>query len=136
MAVVFVYGTLKRGFLLHAQGLDGARFLGLYQTVAPYPMLIAKPFFGPVMLDQPGTGLQVRGELFEVADERLPVLDELEAVGSPGSFRGSLEVEPVGGGLRLRAIGFMKDESWLDPVHSGFLADYQDRRFVPPEQRG
>jgi gamma-glutamylaminecyclotransferase len=135
MPNVFAYGTLKRGFPLHPCGMSQARYLGAYQTTRPYPLLIACDFFGPIMLDQPGRGLPVRGELFAVPDESLPTLDRLEAVGKPGSFRTTLEVEPLGGGLRVPAIGFMKDESWLDPVHSGFLADYQDRRFIPPWQR-
>lgn len=87
------------------------------------------------MLDKPGEGLQVQGELFEVAEQRLSTLDELESVGSEGSFRSMVEVEPMGGGLRVQAIGFMKDESWLRPLHSDCISDYQDRRFVPAWQR-
>jgi gamma-glutamylaminecyclotransferase len=135
MPLVFVYGTLKRGFPLFELGLADATYLGPAETVQPYPMYIARDFYGPVMLDRPGEGLRVLGELYEVSEEQLPKLDEIEGVGSPGSFRSSLEIEPVGGGIRRTAIGFMKDERWLDPLHSGVLADYQDRRFVPPWQR-
>lgn len=135
MTLVFVYGTLKRGFPLFKKGLADAAYLGAVQTVSPYPMMIAQDFYGPVMLDKPGEGLRVFGELFDVDEGALPRLDELESVGAPGSFRSTLQIEPVGGGIRQTAIGFMKDESWLDPVHSGHLRDYQDRRFVPPEQR-
>jgi gamma-glutamylaminecyclotransferase len=34
---VFVFGTLKRGFPLHDQGLSGAKFLGGYKTRKRYP---------------------------------------------------------------------------------------------------
>ena len=135
MALVFVYGTLKRGFPLFEKGLAGAKYLGDVRTVAPYPLFIAKEFYGPVMLDKAGDGLIVHGELFDVAAEDLSVLDELESVGAAGSFRSSVEVEPRSGGLRVRAIGFMKDESWLEPLHSDFISDYQDRRFIPPWMR-
>ena len=135
MVKVFVYGTLKRGFPFHDQALTQATFLGNYQTLRPYPMLIAQDFFGPVMLDKPGEGLVVKGELFEVEEGDLPQLDSLESVGSPGSFRSLLEVEPIGGGVPVSALGFMKDESWLDPIQSSHLEDYQDRRFVPPWNR-
>jgi gamma-glutamylaminecyclotransferase len=128
----FIYGTLKRTFPLHPKGLAGARYLGDVETVRPYPLYIARSFFGPMMLDRPGEGLKVRGELFEFDEERLPVLDELEDVGSEGSFRTTLEVVPVGGGVPIEVIGFMKTEAWLDPLHSGCLAEYQDRRFIPP----
>ena len=135
MAHVFVYGTLKRGFPLWEKGLLGATFIGLCQTARPYPLMIAQDFYGPIMLDRPGEGLVVRGELFDVPEGDLPRLDELESVGSKGSFRSSLEVEPVGGGVRQQVIGFMKDESWLHPVQSDHLSDYQDRRFIPPWNR-
>lgn len=102
----------------------------------PYPLYIAGSFYGPMMLDRPGEGLRVRGELFEVSEHRLSVLDDLENVGKEGSFRSTVDVMPVGRGISMTAVGFMKSEAWLNPLHSGYLADYQDRRFVPPWQRG
>jgi gamma-glutamylaminecyclotransferase len=135
MTSIFIYGTLKRGFALHDKGLTGAKFLGLFQTVEPYPLYIAKPFYGPMMLDRPGEGLIVQGELYEADEERLALIDQLEDVGQPGSFRSKIRVETAGGGEQIEAVGFMKDESWLEPLHSGLLSDYQDRRFIPPWQR-
>lgn len=135
MVQVFVYGTLKRGFPLFDRGLEPSMFVMQVQTVQPYPMLIARSFFGPMMLEKPGEGEKVLGELFEVPEERLPLLDELEDIGTKGSFRAMVEIEPLGGGQRSMALGYMKDESWLDPVHSSYLSDYQDRRFIPPWQR-
>ena len=132
---VFIYGTLKQGFLFHEKGLDGARMLGEVETVEPYPLYIAGSFFGPMMLDRAGEGLRVRGELYEVEDDRLRVLDELEAVGEPGSFRSTIDVRPLGGGGIETAIAFFKSGDWLDPLQSGYLDDYQDRRFVPPWER-
>lgn len=106
--IVFIYGTLKRGFPFHEQGLVGARMLGEVETVHPYPLYVAGPFFGPMMLDKAGEGLRVRGELYEVEDDWLPVLDALEAVGEPGSFRSTIEVMPLGGGGIETAIAFFK----------------------------
>ncbi|WP_062115049.1 gamma-glutamylcyclotransferase family protein [Aureimonas sp. AU40] len=134
MIDIFVYGTLKRGFPFHPLGLDGASFLGAVETLEPYPLLIAGSFFGPMMLDRPGEGLRVRGELYRVEPGRLPKLDELEDVGSPGSFRTQILVAGEGSG-QVEAIGYMKSQSWLDPVHTGYLSDYQDRRFIPPWER-
>lgn len=132
---VFIYGTLKRGFPLFEQGLRGARYLGDVETVECYPMYIAATFYGPMMLDRPGEGMRVQGELFEIEEDRLPILDELEDVGHKGSFRSMVEVAAVGGGLPILAVAFMKTEDWLDPLHSDCLADYQDRRFIPPWER-
>jgi len=132
---VFIYGTLKRGFALHEKGLSGARYMGDVQTVKPYPLHIAADFFGPMMSDRPGVGLSVRGELFEIEEDRLSILDALEDVGKEGSFRSVLDIRPIDGGVVSSAIGFFKGENWLNPMHTGFLADYQDRRFIPPWER-
>lgn len=132
---IFIYGTLKRGFPLFEKGLQGARYIGDVETIESYPLYIAGSFYGPMMLDRPGEGLRVRGELFEIEEDRLSVLDELEDIGEEGSFRTTLDVAPVGGGVSTVAIGFMKTAKWLDPLHSDCLSEYQDRRFVPPWKR-
>lgn len=132
---VFIYGTLKRGFALHSKGLSDAEFLGNVQTVEPYPLFIAADFFGPMLLNRPGEGTEVRGELFEVSEDQLPTLDKLEDVGHEGSFRKDIEVVAVGGGETVKALGFFKSEKWLEPLHSDCIGDYQDRRFIPPWDR-
>ncbi len=134
MLDVFVYGTLKQGFPFHPLGLAGATFLGSVQTLEPYPLVIAGSFYGPMMLERPGEGLHVLGELYRVEPERLSKLDELEDVGKPGSYRTRIAVRGEGQGP-LEAIGYMKSAEWLKPVHTGYLSDYQDRRFIPPWER-
>jgi gamma-glutamylaminecyclotransferase len=86
MIRVFALGTLKAGFPLQ-EALRGARFLGRYRTVERFPMFVAGPWYAPMMLDEPGTGLQVSGELYEIDDDVLAPLDALESVGQPGNFR-------------------------------------------------
>lgn len=135
MTKVFVYGTLKRGFPFFELGLADADFLGAVQTIQPYPMYIAADFYGPMMLDRPGEGLQITGELYDVEPAAMDRLDELESIGKPGSFRSKIVVEPVGGGVPVETIGYMKTEDWLQPLHSGLIGDYQDRRFIPPWER-
>jgi len=63
--------------------LREAKYLGEYLTVERFPMFVAGPWFAPMMLDQPGVGLSVRGELYEVDDAQLAVLDALESIVSP-----------------------------------------------------
>jgi gamma-glutamylaminecyclotransferase len=134
MPHVFVYGTLKRGFPLHGEGLADAKFLGAYRTVEPYPMVIAGPRFAPMMLDQPGRGVRVSGELYYVSLDQLAKLDTLESVGLPGNARGPIAIEPLHGGARIEADAFFKGAELAQPAHSGWLAMYPiDPRFVPPK---
>lgn len=135
MLHVFVYGTLKRGFPFHSLGLARSEFLGEVRTSEPYPMVIAGSFYGPMMLDRPGHGLPVWGELYRVEPDHLPRLDELEGVGKPGSFRSKLRIRARAGGEPQEAIGYMKARNWLSPVHTGYLSDYRDTRFIPPWER-
>jgi gamma-glutamylaminecyclotransferase len=136
MIRLFVFGTLKQGFPFHGACLDGAKYLGACRTVKAYPMFIAGPWFAPMMLDRPGVGLHVSGELYEIDPPRLAAIDAVESVGKPGNFRISIEVEPLeGDGGSCQAFAYAKSEELARPVQSAFLADYQDRRFIPPWNR-
>ncbi|MFB9175471.1 gamma-glutamylcyclotransferase family protein [Roseibium salinum] len=132
---VFVFGTLKRGFPLHERGLSEAKLLGQYRTRERYPLLVAGPWFAPMMLNEPGIGYQVVGELYETNDITIENLERIESVGEPGNFRLSIEVEPAEGGSACLALVYMKARELAHPVHSDHLQVYEDRRFIPFEQR-
>src|SRR5215216_7412855 len=93
---VLAVGTLKRGFPLHAEGLSGTKYLGDYRTRQCFPMIIAGPWYAPMVLNQPGTGLQVRGELYDITNAALARLDAMESVGKSGNMRIVVDVEPLG----------------------------------------
>jgi gamma-glutamylaminecyclotransferase len=134
-ANVFVFGTLKAGFALHERGLAAATFDGCWRTIMPYPMLVAGPWYAPMMFDEPGVGQRVSGELYEVDRRALAVLDALESIGVPGNDRIFIEIERLDGEERCVAFVYVKSRAFATPAHTGYLADYQDRRFVLPELR-
>ncbi|KAK6027730.1 AIG2-like family protein [Ostertagia ostertagi] len=87
---VFVYGTLKRGepnsdVLTNTEGQyrlvgEGATFpVGEGRTKVPYPLIVASKYNIPFVLNEPGKGYQIQGEVYEVDDVKLKVLDALEA---------------------------------------------------------
>ncbi|KAM6093758.1 PREDICTED: gamma-glutamylaminecyclotransferase [Chlamydotis macqueenii] len=92
MARVFVYGTLKKGqpnykhMINTAKGL--AKFQGRGRTVEKYPLVIAGKYNIPYMLNIPGTGHQVAGEIYSVDDQMLQFLDEFE--GCPDMYQRTL----------------------------------------------
>jgi gamma-glutamylaminecyclotransferase len=131
---LFVFGTLKRGFPLH-HGLAGAQFCGEYRTVERFPMLIAGHWFAPMMLNEPGLGHQVAGELYEIDAACLARLDGIESMGQPGNLRLAIDVTPIRGGAPETALVYMKSRALADPIHSEYRASYQDQRFIPPERR-
>jgi gamma-glutamylaminecyclotransferase len=132
---VFVFGTLKKSFPLHDKGLQGATYLGPYRTVEKYPMMVAGPWYAPMIIHDPGVGWQVKGEVYEVNDERLNVLDTLESIHKPGNHRVMVEVEPLEVGDITIAHIYVKARELVMPIHTAYLEDYQDRRFVHSSQR-
>ncbi|MGX8012798.1 gamma-glutamylcyclotransferase family protein [Mesorhizobium sp. ORM8.1] len=103
---LFVFGTLKHGFALHDQGLRGAAFLGGYCTAQVYPMVVAGPWYAPTMINTPGAGKRVTGELYVINAEQLAALDE--SVDKPGNYRLDISVIPEAGGSPIRAMVYMK----------------------------
>jgi gamma-glutamylaminecyclotransferase len=133
---VFVFGTLKTGGPLHKSGLEGAFLVGEYRTRRAFPLVIAGPWFAPMMFNEPGCGHNVIGEVYRIDLCRLQKLDELESLGKPGNFRISIEVTPLIAGPPLQAFAYMKSRDIAEGIyHSGFLDTYCDDRFVVPWQR-
>src|SRR5436853_1224713 len=95
MTLIFVFGTLKRGFPLHDRALTGASYLGRYRTAERYPMFIAGEWYAPMMINEPGVGHHIVGELYALDDRRLPFIDQIESMGLPGNFRVRVGVAPL-----------------------------------------
>jgi gamma-glutamylaminecyclotransferase len=136
MHKVFVFGTLKRGFPNHAEGMAGQTCLGAYRTTQPYPLVIAGRWFSPVMMPEPGVGHPVTGELYEVDDERLTLLDKLESVHLPDGYRRErIEVVSLENGSRASAWAYFKERRLVLEMHSSYLSEYTDRHYVHKSQR-
>ncbi|KAF2359512.1 Gamma-glutamylcyclotransferase AIG2-like [Trinorchestia longiramus] len=80
--LVFVYGTLKVGEPNHhwlsnaANGYN--RLVGTARTVDKFPLVIASRYNIPYLLNAPGIGKNVEGEVYEVDEQMLAKLDILE----------------------------------------------------------
>ncbi|CAG9533003.1 unnamed protein product [Cercopithifilaria johnstoni] len=93
MALVFVYGTLKRGepnASVMADPVTGMqKFVGTGKTVNAYPLIIASEYNIPFCLNKSGIGNRVNGELYKVDEQKLEALDEFE--GHPTFYCRQLE---------------------------------------------
>lgn len=93
-AVIFTYGTLKRGFSNHGLMQEmirsgDASFLGPART-CDYLPLVCGPYRVPFLLNLPGAGERVLGELYSVSPRAIARMDELE-----GTCRGHYERLPI-----------------------------------------
>lgn len=84
---IFVYGTLKKGFPNHDRYMQSAEKLGDYRTIESYPLVLVGRRYVPCMINAPGEGQQIEGELYEVDDDCLKRLDALERVKKPDGYR-------------------------------------------------
>ncbi|KAG6571659.1 putative gamma-glutamylcyclotransferase, partial [Cucurbita argyrosperma subsp. sororia] len=97
---IFTYGTLKRGLPNHSlmQELihqNHAIYLGSYSTHFSFPLLLG-PSAIPYLINLPGSGRPVRGELYALSDRGLALIDELEE--TRVGYYDRLPVQLVGGG--------------------------------------
>ena len=74
---LFVYGTLKSGRAAHHM-LAGSRYVGRAKTRPVYRLRDMGPY--PAMVRDEADGMAVRGELWDVDDETLELLDEYEGI--------------------------------------------------------
>ncbi|XP_030636470.1 gamma-glutamylaminecyclotransferase B-like [Chanos chanos] len=83
MTYIFVYGTLKRGQPNYYRMLDAANgkaeYCGRARTVEKYPLVIAGRYNIPFLLNEPGEGQRVHGEIYSVDDQMLSFLDRFES---------------------------------------------------------
>lgn len=128
---VFVYGTLKAGKRNHAVN-TGHRLGGTWCTVHPHPLLVVGPTRLPWLVDRPGEGHPVRGEVYEVDDAGLARMDALERITETGWYRRApLQVRPLDdagtpSGEPLTVWVYFGDaDRWAaDEVHDGPMAAY------------
>jgi len=89
-AIVFVYGSLKRGRALHHL-LQSASFLGTADTRPLYRMFDLGHY--PGLVEWPA-GLSITGELYEVDSDCLARLDEAEGVAEGYYARREIQLLP------------------------------------------
>lgn len=108
VSLIFTYGTLKRGFYSHKlmeelMSTRDAVFMGNYTTVESFPLVVG-PHGIPFLINLPGSGHWVRGELYSVLSDRgIALLDELEGIDRGHYERLPVEVVNEDGGDKVAA---------------------------------
>ncbi len=138
---VFVYGTLKRDFPNHDAWMKDYPCIGRFRTCDAFPLVVGGKWFSPYLIAEPGVGVPVFGEVFELDDRGLGVLDAIEGTDVPNGYRRiGIAVEDAGGGggggAPFDAWTYVKDRAAIEGIHSGPMAEYTlDPRYVIPAKR-
>jgi len=124
--LVFVFGTLKQGFPNFATN-RGTRMGGTFVTRVAYPLYLVGERFSPWLIDDPGAGMRVAGEVYRVDADALRAMDSLERVTQPDGYRRVLlDIECAETGSLHRAHAYLKPAGQLDAsqVRRGPLEAY------------
>ncbi len=110
---VFVFGTLKQGFpnfhLNHGQQLPGQ-----FQTAQPYPLYLIGDRHSPWLINDPGHGELVTGEIYFVGDQELETMDQLERVEKKYGYRREIiQVKNIETSETLTVFCYLKPEDQL-----------------------
>lgn len=80
--LIFVYGTLKTNqpnhYWLRNREHGFSRLVASGKTQERYPLLIGTRYNIPFMLNEPGVGDEIHGEIYEVDEAMLAQIDKLE----------------------------------------------------------
>ena len=132
---VFLYGTLKRGFPNHDFGRLDKFFFTDATTITRYPLLVANQWYSPVVVNEPGQGKQILGELYKVDQSTMDWMDDLEGITLPNGYRRHQTEVQCKSGEPLLAWIYTKTRDLIQQVHTGPLSDYQDQRYIPRSAR-
>ena len=125
---VFVYGTLKEGFAKFGVNA-GRRVPGIFRTVQRYPLYIIGESFLPWLVNRTGTGEYVLGQVFQVGEQVLRDMAELEQIDEKGWYsRVEIQGEEIGVGNRLPLRAFVYfgagERMSIEHVHAGPLVEF------------
>jgi gamma-glutamylaminecyclotransferase len=81
-----VFGTLKQGFPNHHVN-KGERMPGTFKTADKFLLYLVGPRNTPWLVDDPGRGMRIVGEVYRVSEEMLAQMDVLERINEPDGYR-------------------------------------------------
>ncbi len=126
--LVFVYGTLKENFPNFGKN-QGIRVPGIFTTLERYPLYLMGERFSPCLIDTPGHGERVSGQVFEVDEAALATMDTLERITEADGYqRVVLELEFVQDqdARTIKACSYLKQAAHCTTamVRAGPLSEY------------
>jgi len=126
MHQIFVFGTLKEGFPNFSVN-DGVRIPGSYLTQPKYELYLVGDRFTPWIIPDQGDGMPISGEVYQVDDDGLARMDELERINYPDGYqRATIEVVNTQSKQVSTVFIYVKQAEQLDrnEIQDGPLPEY------------
>jgi gamma-glutamylaminecyclotransferase len=139
--LVFVYGTLKKGFPNHARWMAAARRLGRFRTRERYRLVLNGDRLSPCLVAGAGRGHRVVGEVYALDAAGLQRLDRLERIDRPDGYRRRrIVVDALDSPLpeARDVFVYLKNPKWVTDPRSAALEVYtlEAARTYRQRQRG
>ena len=125
--LVFVYGTLKKGFPNHARYMQQARLVGTFRTRERFRLILNGSRYSPCMVAGTGQGHRVVGEVYDVDQAGLDMMDQLERIDRPDGYRRHrITVDGVDKSTAdsQQVFVYLKAPEWVDDPRSESLEAY------------
>ena len=86
MQLIFLFGTLKEGYPNYHSNY-GNRVEGDFFTTDRYPLYLVGERYSPWLINDPGSGEFVQGQVFSVDQSALDIMDSLERITEPDGYQ-------------------------------------------------
>ena len=126
MHEIFVYGTLREGYPNHHHNV-GTRSSGTFRTVAMFPLVLNGQRNSPCLIDAPGKGFRVRGEVYRVDEAGLALMDKLERIeAADGYHRRKIQITSDAQSVpaRVSVFAYLKTEDSVHDIRHGPFPEY------------
>jgi gamma-glutamylaminecyclotransferase len=138
--LVFVFGTLKEGFPNFRRN-HGVRLPGEFVTEQRLPLYLVGERHSPWLINSPGQGHQVAGQVFQVDHAALDQMDDLERINEPDGYRRlsiSVVARDSSSGVSSLVFAYLKppEQLSLSSVRLGPLAEYTLEHAALYQSRG
>jgi gamma-glutamylaminecyclotransferase len=127
--IVFIFGTMKQGYP-NFKTNQGARIAGNFITSQKYPLYLVGERHSPWLIDSPGQGNRIHGQLFKVSSQTLEKMDKLERIEELDGYRRVIiEVENTVDSVVSEAFVYIKpnDQIAAEEIKIGPISRYEDR---------
>jgi len=124
--LVFVFGTLKEGFPNFSIN-KGIRIPGTFITQDRYPFYLVGERFSPWIINSPGKGEHIKGQVFSIDQMTLITMDQLERTTEPDGYsREKITVIAESGLEMYNVYVYLKNAIHLQEadIQLGPLSDY------------
>lgn len=125
--LVFVYGTLKRGFPNHTRYMRQAHLLGTFRTRERYRLILNGNRYSPCMVAGSGQGHHVMGEVYAVDQAGLDTMDHLERIDRADGYRRHRITVDCADNASIdsqQVFVYLKAPEWVEDPRSESLETY------------